>query len=464
MMGAARKTQRTTRLMQDTARFAARSERNRFMRRKKTGAGLPRALPAALFALAAVILFAAVLGRGPGKPGETTPAATEETDEIGRPQETVEPVPSEAPETEPVRPEEKDPLFRGLDPEGTRSMEALVREAEEEGALTVWSPLPEETLRQVCEAFSGRFGIQVKHRSISTNDLYSGYKKGSLRGQADVWFGCHLDPVAEAVEDGFLLPVDAIRKGTLARESYADPQGFWYAAGEDPLGVLMKGPEAGPGDRILSWATLSEQGVPGGIAMPDPNYSGDGQFLICALVQALGHDDAMRRLVGLRNSLKSLQPSSAAAAGAVSRGEAEAALCFRSDALRVTGVNEATGVTETTGGNEAGGTDATGETGGNDAAGVSGEFRFLIPEEGSGARLYVTAVFSDAPHKKAAELWTEYVLSGEAAVPLQRAGVSWLSVTGEEPLRDRIVVSDFEEAKAMRSTWINDYYAALGGL
>ena len=44
------------------------------------------------------------------------------------------------------------------------------------------------------------------------------------------------------------------------------------------------------------------------------------------------------------------------------------------------------------------------------------------------------------------------------------SSASWLSVTGEEPLRDRIVVSDFEEAKAMRSTWINDYYAALGGL
>ena len=58
--------------------------------------------------------------------------------------------------------------------------------------------------------------------------------------------------------------------------------------------------------------------------MPDPNYSGDGQFLICALVQALGHDDAMRRLAGLRNSLKSLQPSSAAAAGATASGPARA--------------------------------------------------------------------------------------------------------------------------------------------
>ena len=417
--------------------------------------------PLCVLAAAVILCFFRFYGSGgkPG-PGPSDPIGTEapKTEPFNSPTEMQGPAGNGGGETDDTgRAEEKDPLFAGLTEEGKEQVKALQKDGSGEGGLVIAGPLPEETMKHVLTDFSGRTGIEARYLRMSGNDLYTGLKSGELKGKADVWFGSRLDPVAEGVGDSLLLPVDAVRSSLLRGEWYRDPDGCWYAAGEDPLGVLYRFDDLagkGPGYTALAegemkWTDLTGEAFRDGIAMPDPNYSGDGQFLVCGLIKALGHGSAMDLFRGIRENRKLLTPTSAAAAEAVRRGEARAAVCFRSDAV-------------------------------SGADGPPDGLRFVLPEEGTAAEMYVTAALQGAAHPKAAALWTEYVLSGACLKTLGEAGINWLTPLAEQNAaaaaegetasehsdrteRDRIVKYDFEDGKERRTEYIEDYYMALAG-
>lgn len=406
-------------------------------KRKRNGGPAPAAGIGLACALAAAAVMLGSCGKKPGPEPETTPVPVTAAAE-GPAKDAIQapPVPTSPAETEPV----KDP---GAVPE------ALLQAARLEGSLTVWGSCEPEYLAAVCSDFSGRFGIDVEYRRISSNDIYQELLNAGGSPGADIWFGGRYDPVSEAAADGFLEAYEAENTGNLKSSRYRDAAYRWYAVSKDLIGFVvntdaLKDPAPEGWEEAVdlpdTWEDLTDSRYYGRIAVPDPKITGAGRMIITSLVEKMGRDDALAYLRKLDGNVKTYAESTGKAAELAASGECAVAVTFLHDGIAA-------------------------------MRAVNDQLDLVVPSDETGFDLETSAILKGGRHPAAAKLFTEYILTPDfgsigAEHGSCRFPVTEGAVLPEEAERmgldmESTIDYDFEDAKDYASVYVEDFYAAL---
>ena len=385
--------------------------------------------------LAAAVMVTGSCGKKPEPEptSEPVPATTEGTtkDAILAP-----PVPTTPAETEPAKDPDEVP-------------ESLVKAAQLEGALTVWGSCEPEYLEAVCNDFSGRYGIDVKFRRKSSNDIYQDLLNSGGSPSADIWFGGRYDPVSEAAADGLLAAYEAENEGNLKSRRYRDEEHRWYAVSKDLIGFVvntdaMKDP-APEGwveavDLPDTWEELADSRYYGRIAMPDPKITGAGRMIITSMVEKMGRDDALAYLRKLDGNVKTYAESTDKAAELAASGDCAVAVTFLHDGIAA-------------------------------MRKMNDQLDLVVPSDETGFDLETSAILKGCRHPAAAKLWTEYILTpGFGSLGAEHGSCRFPVTEGaalpEEAERmgldmESTIDYDFEDAKDYASVYVEDFYAAL---
>ena len=321
--------------------------------------------------------------------------------------------------------------------------EALIAAAKEEGELVVYGSCEEPYLAAACRNFEKLYGIKVNYQRLSTGEVQAKITEEDGNPSADVWFGGTNDPYNELARLELLLPYEAKNAAHLMKPAYRDPDGNWYGIYKGILGFMVNtneltrlGLEAPKG-----WADLLKPEYKDLIWLSNPNTAGTAKLVINTMVQMMGHDEAMKYFVELDKNIAQYTKSGSGPSKKVGIGECVIGIGFLHD-----------GITQILSGYD--------------------NIALIIPEEGTSYEIGSTAIFEGCAHENAAKLWIEYALSPEC-VELADDVESFqflLLDNAHQPAAvepfgldpENVIDYDFADAKANTSSYVADYFAALG--
>ena len=319
----------------------------------------------------------------------------------------------------------------------------LIAAAKEEGELVVYGSCEEPYLAAACKNFEKLYGIKVSYQRLSTGEVQAKIAEENGNPSGDVWFGGTNDPYNESAAQGYLMPYEAKNAAHLMKDAYRDADGYWYGIYKGILGFMVNtdelarlGLEAPKG-----WNDLLKEEYKGLIWLSNPNTAGTAKLVVNTMVQMLGHDEAMKYLVELDKNIAQYTKSGSGPSKKVGIGECVIGIGFLHD-----------GITQILQGYK--------------------NIALIIPEEGTSYEIGSTAIFEGCAHENAAKLWIEYALS-PACVELADDAESYqflLLDNAQQPAAvqpfgldpENTIDYDFEDAKANTSTYVKDYFDALG--
>ena len=319
----------------------------------------------------------------------------------------------------------------------------LIAAAKEEGELVVYGSCEEPYLAAACKNFEKLYGIKVSYQRLSTGEVQAKIAEENGNPSGDVWFGGTNDPYNESAAQGYLMPYEAKNAAHLMKDAYRDADGYWYGIYKGILGFMVNtdelarlGLEAPKG-----WNDLLKEEYKGLIWLSNPNTAGTAKLVVNTMVQMLGHDEAMKYFVELDKNIAQYTKSGSGPSKKVGIGECVIGIGFLHD-----------GITQILQGYK--------------------NIALIIPEEGTSYEIGSTAIFEGCAHENAAKLWIEYALS-PACVELADDAESYqflLLDNAQQPAAvqpfgldpENTIDYDFEDAKANTSTYVKDYFDALG--
>ena len=326
---------------------------------------------------------------------------------------------------------------------GDDSLVDLIEEAQDEGELVVYGCCEEPYLAAAANHFAEITGIKVSYQRLSTGEVQGKIAEENHNPSADVWFGGTNDPYNESASAGYLMAYEAVNAKNLAKAAYRDADGYWYGIYKGILGLFVNtdemarlGLEAPKG-----WNDLLKEEYKGLIWCSNPNTAGTAKLVINTMVQLMGHDEAMAYFVELDKNIAQYTKSGSGPSKNVGTGECVIGIGFLHDAI-----------TQILAGYD--------------------NIQLIIPEEGTAYEIGSTAIFDGCKHEAAAKLWIEYALSPECvelADDVESYQFLVLSNAAQpaalEPFNldpENVIDYDFADAKANTSTYVADYFAAIG--
>lgn len=322
-------------------------------------------------------------------------------------------------------------------------LEALIAAAKAEGELTVYGSCEEEYLSVACQNFEKLYGIKTKYQRLSTSEVYTKISEEKGKPSADVWFGGTTDPYNEAVKDGLLEPYKAINAVNLMGDQYKDSTDCWYGIYKGILGFMVNSEEL---ERMnleapKTWDDLIKPEYKGLIMLSNPNTAGTAKLLINTMVQMKGHDKAMEYFKALDANISQYTKSGSGPSKMVGPGECVIGIGFLHD-----------GIYQILQGYD--------------------NIKLIVPEDGTSYEIGATAIFKGNTHPNAAKLWVEYALSPDCVDQAKENGSYQFLVLSnatqpEEAAQfgldmNNTIDYDFEDAKNNISTYVEDFFAALG--
>ena len=321
--------------------------------------------------------------------------------------------------------------------------QALIDAAKAEGELTVYGSCEEAYLNAACDKFQELFGITVNRQRLSTGEVAAKIEEENGNPSADVWFGGTTDPYNESVAKGLLEPYEAKNASHLLGDMYRDKDGCWYGIYKGILGFMCNTEEL---ERLgleepKDWDDLLKPEYKGLIWMSNPNTAGTAKLVINTMVQMKGHDEAMKYFVELDKNIAQYTKSGSGPSKKVGIGECVIGIGFLHD-----------GITQILDGSD--------------------NISLVIPSSGTSFEIGATAIFKGAKHPNAAKLWIEFALSPDCVnIAKENESFQFLVIdNAEQPEEatafgldpENVIDDDFEDAKNNTSTYVEDYFNALG--
>ena len=320
----------------------------------------------------------------------------------------------------------------------------LVAAAQDEGELVVYGSCEEPYLIAACQKFEELYDIKVEYQRLSTGEVQTKITEEKGNPSADVWFGGTNDPYNEAAKEGLLMAYEAKNAEHLLKDSFRDPDGYWYGIYQGILGFMVNTEEL---ERLgieapKTWDDLLKSEYQGLIWLSNPNTAGTAKLVINTLVQMKGHDEGIQYLVDLDKNIAQYTKSGSGPSKNVGTGECIIGIGFLHD-----GVYQILQ--------------------GYDNIGL------IIPEDGTSYEIGSTAIFEGCEHPNAARLWIEFALSPDCVELADDAGSYQFLVIDNaqqpEALQafpeldpSKTIDYDFADAKENTSKYVADYFDALG--
>ena len=319
----------------------------------------------------------------------------------------------------------------------------LIKAAQAEGELIIYGSCEEPYLAAAAKHFEELYGIKTYHQRLSTGEVQAKITEEAGYPSGDVWFGGTTDPYNECAKEGLLMAYEAVNAADLASPMYRDADGYWYGIYKGILGFMVNseeltrlGLEAPKG-----WNDLLKPEYKDLIWMSNPNTAGTAKLIINTMVQLKGHDDAMAYFVELDKNIQQYTKSGSGPSKKVGIGECVIGIGFLHD-----------GITQILSGYD--------------------NIALVIPEEGTSFEIGATAIFEGCEHPNAAKLWIEYALSPEC-VELADDVESYQFLvlnSAKQPAAvepfgldpNNVIDYDFEDAKINTTTYVADFFDALG--
>ena len=322
-------------------------------------------------------------------------------------------------------------------------MADLIAAAKEEGELVVYGSCEEPYLAAAAKHFEELYGIKTYYQRLSTGEVQAKIAEENGNPSGDVWFGGTNDPYNESAAQGLLMAYEAYNAKHLMKDAYRDADGYWYGIYKGILGFMVNVDEL----KLLNleapqgWADLLKPEYKDLIWLSNPNTAGTAKLVINTMVQMMGHDEAMKYFIELDKNIAQYTKSGSGPSKKVGIGECVIGIGFLHD-----------GITQILSGYD--------------------NIALIIPEEGTSYEIGSTAIFEGCAHENAAKLWIEYALSPEC-VELADDAESFqflLLDNAQQPAAvapfgldpENVIDYDFADAKANTSTYVADYFAALG--
>ena len=325
---------------------------------------------------------------------------------------------------------------------GDDSLADLIEEAQDEGELVVYGSCEEKYLSAACQHFEEITGIKVSFQRLSTGEVQGKITEENHNPSADVWFGGTNDPYNECAKNGLLYAYEAVNAKNLAKDTYRDPDGYWYGIYKGILGFMVNTEELAKLniEAPTGWKSLLDEKYKGLIWSSNPNTAGTAKLIINTMVQMFGHDEGIAYLVELDKNIAQYTKSGSGPSKNVGPGECVIGIGFLHD-----------GIAQILKGYD--------------------NIALIIPEEGTSFEIGSTAIFDGAAHEAAAKLWIEYALSPECVELADDAESYQFLVLSNaqqpaavEPFGldpENVIDYDFEDAKANTTNYVNDFFDAL---
>ncbi len=260
---------------------------------------------------------------------------------------------------------------------------ALVKAAQDEGALVVYGSCEEEYLSAVCKNFEVLFGIKVSYQRLSTGEVQAKIEEEKGNPSADVFFGGTTDPYNILAAEGWLEAYNAKNAVHITKDVFKHKDNLWYGIYTGILGFMYNKDEldrrglAAPQD----WPDLLKPEYKGLIWLSNYNTAGTAKLVLNTMIQKYGHDEGLKYLVDLDKNIEVYTKSGSGPSKNVGIGECIIGIGFLHDGIFQIVDN---------GYNNIG---------------------LVIPSSGTSSEIGATAIFKGAKHPNAARLWIEYALS-----------------------------------------------------
>ncbi len=257
--------------------------------------------------------------------------------------------------------------------------------------LTIYSPHPDDMTAFVVKEFRQRTGIAASVTSAGTGELLVRLKAEAASPRADVLWGGGAESLDSARE---LFAPYRSKEDAAIPAAFKDPDGLWTGFTVIPMVIVYNRALVPAEERPAAWRDLARPFLRGRVAFADPERSGSAYTALITLLRALS------------------APAPGLADGPIGTAEAWAFI----DELRPAIAGVTLGESEAVYGGVAAGEYFAGisfETAALSVVRLGGDLEFVYPAEGTSAVPDGVALIASAPHRREAEEFIDFVLSGE---------------------------------------------------
>jgi len=199
--------------------------------------------------------------------------------------------------------------------------------------LIVYCPMPENDCTRLLAAFKDDTGIESRFIRIPTGEVLARLRAERNNPQADIWFSGPVDSYAQAAEEGLLEAyrpkgIENIDPRYIANDKHQFTTWGMTAMTFVYNEELVKEAGATPPD---SWESYTNPAFRDNVVLPHPAGSGTAYFILAAMVQIYGEDEAFRILKEVDKNVIHYTRSGAVGSRIVATGEAALSMVFSVD-------------------------------------------------------------------------------------------------------------------------------------
>ena len=159
-----------------------------------------------------------------------------------------------------------------------------------EPALVLYSSLPGQETRALCEAYTAATGVRVEYMVGTPDRLIEAMAAKEYQPGADLLVVAGTRALGHAVDEDVLRPVQPSVAFEAIPRGLRDPDGYWIGLAAEALAIVYRPDRAGAGP-ISSYADLSSDAYYGELCLRGAEAEAS-RSLVAALIASLGLRDA----------------------------------------------------------------------------------------------------------------------------------------------------------------------------
>jgi len=199
--------------------------------------------------------------------------------------------------------------------------------------LIAYCPMPESDCSRLLAAFKEETGIETRFIRIPTGEVLARLRAERNNPQADIWLGGPIDSYAQAAEEGLLEAYRPKGIENIDKRYIASEENWFTTWGQVAMTFvynekLVSEAGATPPD---SWESYADPAFRNNVMLPHPAGSGTAFFILAAMVQIYGEDEAFRILKEVDKNVVQYTRSGAVGARVVATGEVALSMVFSVD-------------------------------------------------------------------------------------------------------------------------------------
>jgi len=189
--------------------------------------------------------------------------------------------------------------------------------------LSIYCPMPEPDCAHFLTAFQQDTGIDARFIRIPAGEVLARLRAEKANPQADLWFGGPVDIFIQAANEGLLAPYQPEGLARIDPRFVNTGNHLWAAFSWGVMSFaynegILKELGTTPPD---SWESFADPVFRDNIVMAHPAASGTAYFVLAAMVQIYGEEEALRIMKEIDKNVLHYSRTGAAGSRMVANGE-----------------------------------------------------------------------------------------------------------------------------------------------